>query len=459
MTIRKLLTNKSGLTDMTEGNIFGHLIAFALPLLIGNLFQQLYNTVDTWVVGNYVSNEAFSAVGSVAPILNMLIGFFSGLASGAGVIISQFYGAKQPDGIKRAVHTAFAITLLMCVLLTSAGLIFIPFTLDLMNTPAEVRPESTAYLTIYFAGISGMLIYNMGSGILRSVGDSKRPFYYLVAAAVINIVLDLVFVLVPFFDMGVRGVALATVISQGVSALLVTATLIRTDTCVKYSPRLTAFDKDILLRTVKIGLPAALQMALTAFSNIFVMSYINYFGADCMSGWTAYTKIDQFMFLPMQSLALAVTTFVGQNLGAGKYERAKRGVTVSALSSFAITAAIMVPVIIFAPSLTAFFNDKPAVVEYGVMLLRWISPFYILCCVNQIYAGALRGAGNSRVPMLVMLCSFVLLRQLYLFIMSGFICNQPLPIAMAYPVGWIICSVMIFIYYLRVGFGTGKNIG
>ena len=175
MTIRKLWTNKSGLTDMTEGNIFGHLIAFALPLLIGNLFQQFYNTVDTWVVGNYVSNEAFSAVGSVAPILNMLIGFFSGLASGAGVIISQFYGAKQPDGIKRAVHTAFAITLLMCVLLTSAGLIFMPFTLDLMNTPAEVRPESTAYLTIYFAGISGMLIYNMGSAYCAlSVIQSTR---------------------------------------------------------------------------------------------------------------------------------------------------------------------------------------------------------------------------------------------------------------------------------------------
>lgn len=443
-------------TDMTEGSIFGHLITFALPLLLGNLFQQLYNTVDTWVVGNYVSNEAFSAVGSVAPIINMLIGFFSGLASGAGVVISQFYGAKQFDRVEKAVHTAAALTAVMCVLLTAVGLFFIPFALDLMNTPPEVVPESTDYLIIYFAGISGLLIYNMGSGILRAVGDSRRPFYYLVTSALINIVLDLVFVLVPFFDMGVRGVALATVIAQGVSAVLVIRALLKTKTCVRFYPRKTAFDRAILFKTIAIGIPAALQLAITAFSNIFVMSYINYFGADCMSGWTAYTKIDQFMFLPMQSVALAATTFVGQNLGANKEERARRGVTVSLLTSLGITAVIMAPVLIFAPHLTAFFNSKPEVVEYGTLLLQWNTPFYLLCCFNQVYAAALRGAGNSRIPMITMLLSFVLFRQGYLFIMSNYICNEVVPIALAYPAGWFVCSLLIFLYYLFVGFGKQK---
>lgn len=443
-------------TDMTEGSIFGHLITFALPLLLGNLFQQLYNMVDTWVVGNYVSNEAFSAVGSVAPIINMLIGFFSGLASGAGVVISQFYGAKQFDRVEKAVHTAAALTAVMCVLLTAVGLFFIPFALDLMNTPPEVVPESTDYLVIYFAGISGLLIYNMGSGILRAVGDSRRPFYYLVTSALINIVLDLVFVLVPFFDMGVRGVALATVIAQGVSAVLVIRALLKTKTCVRFYPRKTAFDRAILFKTIAIGIPAALQLAITAFSNIFVMSYINYFGADCMSGWTAYTKIDQFMFLPMQSVALAATTFVGQNLGANKEERARRGVTVSLLTSLGITAVIMAPVLIFAPHLTAFFNSKPEVVEYGTLLLQWNTPFYLLCCFNQVYAAALRGAGNSRIPMITMLLSFVLFRQGYLFIMSNYICNEVVPIALAYPAGWFVCSLLIFLYYLFVGFGKQK---
>ena len=450
------LKRKDATTDMTSGSIFGHLIAFALPLLLGNLFQQLYNTVDTWVVGNFVSNEAFSAVGSVSPICNMLVGFFSGLASGASVVVSQYYGAKQLDRVKKAVHTAAALTAVMCVLLTAVGLLFIPFALDFMKTPAEVVPESTTYLTIYFAGISGMLVYNMGAGILRAVGDSRRPFYYLVTSALINIVLDLVFVLVPFFDMGVAGVALATIIAQGVSAFLVVRALMKTDTCVKYSPKSTAFDKEILFKTVGIGIPAALQLAVTSFSNIFVMSYINYFGADCMSGWTAYTKIDQFMFLPMQSVALAVTTFVGQNLGAKQEIRARRGVTVSLLTSLSITAAIMLPVLIFAPHLTAFFNSKPEVVEYGTMLLKWNTPFYLLCCVNQVYAGALRGAGNSRIPMITMLVSFVFFRQLYLYIMANYICNEVIPVALAYPAGWFVCSLLIYVYYLCVGFGKQK---
>ena len=228
-------------TDMTEGNITAHLIRFALPLLIGNLFQQLYNTVDTWVVGNFVSNEAYSAVGSVGPIINMLIGFFSGLASGAGVVISQYYGAKDEEQVKKTVHTSIALTLILCVVLTAIGLLMIPLVLDLMKTPESVIPEATTYLTIYFSGLTGLLIYNMGAGILRAVGDSQRPFYFLVVSAVTNTVLDLVFVIV--FKMGVAGVAWATIIAQGLSALLVVITLMVNKSCIKLEIRKIKIEK------------------------------------------------------------------------------------------------------------------------------------------------------------------------------------------------------------------------
>ena len=308
--------------DMTEGNITRHIISFALPLLIGNVFQQLYNTVDTWVVGNYVSNEAFSAVGSVGPIINMLIGFFMGLSSGAGVVISQYYGAKRYDEVHDTVHTALVMTLIMGVVFTAIGLAMTPFMLRLMNTPDNVLPESTAYLTIYFSGILGLMVYNIGAGILRAVGDSQRPFYFLVVCAVMNTVLDLLFVLV--FRMGVEGVALATILSQCTSAVLVIITLMRTDTCIKLRIQDLKINFAMLGKIFRVGIPAAIQMAITAFSNIFVQSYINYFGDNCMSGWTAYAKIDQLLFLPMQSIALASTTFVGQNLGCTRWSGPRR---------------------------------------------------------------------------------------------------------------------------------------
>ncbi len=434
--------------DMTTGSITRHLILFALPLLAGNVFQQLYNMVDTWVVGNYVSNEAFSAVGSVAPIVNMLIGFFMGLSSGAGVVISQYYGAQRYDKVSQAVHTAVLVTLIVGVAFTGIGLALAPILLRFMNTPPEVMPESTAYLSIYFSGIMGLLIYNMGAAILRAVGDSRRPFHFLIVSAGLNTVLDLFFVL--RLHMGVRGVALATIIAQGVSALLVLFVLLRYDSCIRLEPRKLAIHVDLLQRILKVGLPAALQMAVTAFSNIFVTGYIYHFGADCMSGWTAYTKIDQIMFLPMQSLALSATTFVGQNLGAGNGPRAHSGTRRALLLSLAMTAVLMVPVMVFAPQLTAFFNAKAEVVSYGTLMLRWISPLYLLCCINQVYSGALRGAGDSRAPMVFMLSSFVVFRQIYLFVMSHYISNTVLPIIMSYPAGWLLCSAMTLLYYRRV---------
>lgn len=439
--------------DMTEGSIARHIILFALPLLIGNLFQQMYNMVDTWVLGNYVNNDAFSAVGAVGPIINMLISFFTGLSTGAGVVISQFYGAGNQEKVSRAVHTSVVMTLVLGAVLSVVGIVLIPFLLSLMDMPVEVTPEATAYLSIYFTGLLGLMLYNIGAGIMRAVGDSTRPFYYLVICATMNIVLDLTFVLV--FKMGVRGVALATVLSQVVSAVLVFANLMRTTSCIRVEIKKLAVDWTLLKKIFYVGLPAAVQMAITSFSNIFVQGYINYFGRDFMSGWTAYSKIDQLLFLPMQSIALASTTFVGQNLGKNLVDRAKKGVTISLGISVGATLVMMAPVLIFSGNLVAFFNDKPEVVEYGTLLLRHVTPFYVLCCANQIYSGALRGAGDSKAPMIIMLSSFVAFRQVYLFVMSR-ICNEILPIAMGYPAGWLLCSVATTIYFSRAKLGEKR---
>ena len=439
--------------DMTEGNITRHIIRFALPLLMGNVFQQMYNMVDTWVVGKFVSNEAFAAVGTVGPVINMLIGFFAGLSSGAGVVISQYYGAKRYEQVQKTVHTAITMTLVMGVAFTCLGLGMTPFMLRLMKTPENVLPESTAYLTIYFSGILGLMLYNIGAGILRAVGDSQRPFYFLVVCAVMNTVLDLVFVLA--FDMGVQGVALATILSQTVSALLVMITLIRTDECIKLRLPSLRLHWAILKKIIRVGIPAAIQMAITSFSNIFVQSYINHFGDNCMSGWTTYAKVDQLLFLPMQSIALASTTFVGQNLGCNQVERARKGVGRALLLSVSATLILMGPVLVFAPQIVAFFNSKPEVVEYGSLLLRWITPFYVLCCFNQVLSGALRGAGDSKAPMVIMLASFVVFRQVYLFLMAR-ICNEILPIAMSYPAGWALCSSLTAIYYHKAQLGKTR---
>ena len=323
----------------------------------------------------------------------------------------------------------------------------IPAMLRLMNMPESVFPEAKAYLTIYFGGVLALMLYNMGAGILRAVGDSTRPFYFLVFSAGLNIVLDLLFVLV--FHMGVEGVAWATVISQGISAALVLITMARSDSWVNIRAAELRLHKPILRMIVMVGIPSALQLAVTSFSNVFVQSYINYFGPDCMSGWTAYMKLDQLMVLPIMSLSLAATTFVGQNLGKNQPQRAKEGTRIAVLLSIGITVALLCLILPTAPWLVAFFNDKPEVVTYGSFFLRVLTSFYPICCINQVYAGALRGAGDSKAPMIIMLLSFVGFRQLYLFVTANFISNTILPVSMGYPAGWIVCSVITLIYYRR----------
>jgi putative MATE family efflux protein len=431
-------------TNMTEGNIIQHLVRFSVPLLIGNIFQVLYNTVDSIVVGNFIGKEALAAVGNVSPIINTLIGFFLGLAAGASVVISQYYGARDEKSVHDAVHTTMLMTFILCVVFTLVGVLMVPSMLRLMSTPDDVFDGAAQYLRIYFCGVTGLMIYNMGAGILQAVGDSKRPLYFLIVSALTNTVLDLVFVVCCGW--GIAGVAIATVIAQCLSAALVLIVLTRTTASYSIFWNHMRLNIGILRSIWKIGLPSALQQAITSFSNVFVQSYVNQFGSACMAGWTSYGKIDQFILLPMQSMSLSTTTFVGQNLGANNIKRARTGTHRAVIISLIVTAVLVVPVMVFAGQLIPLFNTDPDVIMYGTMFIRIISPFYLLCVVNQIYAGSLRGAGDTRTPTVIMLLSFVVFRQIYLFVTSKLI-GTVIPVAFGYPAGWLLCSIVIFIYY------------
>lgn len=462
--VKKRHAGKKLELDMTTGSIAKNLITFAFPLLVGNLFQQLYNMVDTWVIGQTGIAGDYAAVGSIGPIINILIGFFSGLASGVGVVISRHFGARDEDGVRRAVHTSMVMTLVLAVAFTVLGVILAPEMLDLMLDNEregfdEMYGAGETYLRIYFAGVAGLMLYNMGAGILRAVGDSQRPLYFLIVCAVTNTVLDVVFVFC--FHMGVAGVALATVISQCLSAVLTLIVLFRTDSCVRLRLKWLRVDTAMLKRIINIGIPSAIQMALTAFANVFVQSYIAGTEGNMTvntGGWTTYSKVDQFIFLPMQSLALATTTFVGQNLGVGNVERAKTGARMAYFMSTACSIVIMVPTMIFAAPISGIFNSDPEIVATSTRLLHVITPFYLFCSVNQVFSAALRGAGNSRVPMLIMLTSFIGVRQVYLFIMSRYISNELIPIGISYPVGWFTCCVLTLIYYLHFDFAKVKTV-
>ncbi len=415
---------------------------------MGNLFQQLYNTVDTWVVGNYVGKVAFSAVGQVSPVTNTVIGFFSGFSSGASVVISRYFGAHDRENVSKAVHTYVTATLILCVVFTILGTLIVPLMIDILDSHAEVAAEQAIYLRIYFAGVSGLMIYNMGSAILRAIGNSTFPFLFLLVSTVVNIVLDLIFVIK--FNMGTQGVATATVLAQLVSAVLVVIVLLRTETVVRVNLRNLRINGEILKSEIRIGFPSAIQMSITAFSNVFVYSYINFFGTDITGGWTAYNKIDQLFFLPMQSISMATTTFVGQNLGAGDIKRARRGVGTALMMAFASTLCLVIPVMIFAPHIVSLFIDdsEAGVINYGTMFLRMNGLFFLAACVNQVLGAAMRGCGKSEMAMIAMLFSFVLFRQVYLFVVTRYIANTPQTVGISFPVGWTVCSIIIGIFYL-----------
>lgn len=429
---------------MTEGNIFRQLLLFSLPLLAGNFFQQCYNTVDSIVVGNFVGKAALAAVGTVNPIINTLIGSFLGLSAGIGVVISQLYGAREEKRVEEAVQTSLMLLLILCVAFTVAGVAMVPFMLRLMATPSDVFGEASQYLGIYFAGVAGLMIYNWGSGVLRAIGDSRRPLYFLIFSAGLNTVLDLLFVAV--FQWGIAGAAIATVIAQVISAILVLVVLTRSQQCYHILWKGMRMRRRILRNMFIVGVPSALQMAITSFSNVFVQSYVNRFDSSCMAGWAAYNKMDAFALIPMMTLSVAATTFVGQNVGAGNWERAKKGTRCALLMTLVVTGILLVPLLVFARPLCGLFNQEPEVLRYGVFFVRMISPFYLICAYNQVYAGALRGAGDAKMPMVLMLCSFVVFRQIYLFTVYR-LTGALVPVALGYPVGWILCSFLIFLYY------------
>lgn len=440
--------------DMTQGVIWKQLLQFAVPMSLGLLFQQFYNTFDAVVVGQYVSKQALAAVGSTGSIVNMLVGLCAGLSTGASVVISHAYGAKDNRKLSDAVHTTILITFIVSIVATAVGILIVPPMLRLMNTPADVFEGARLYLTIYFAGLTGLLMYNMGSGILRAVGDSMKPLYFLIFSAALNVGLDLLFVLV--FDMGISGVAYATVIAQFLSAALVLFTLSRSEAPYALHWGELRINGPVLKKILAIGLPASIQQAVTSFSNVFVQSYINGFGSDAMAGWSAYNKIDSYALVPLQSISIASTTFVGQNYGAGNISRARKGVRQALLMALSITAFLCALMVVFRFPLVSIFSPDPAVLDFGGRFLAIISPFYVLACFNQIYAGAMRGTGRAKAPMIIMLSSFVLFRQIYLYV-TKLLGGGFLAVALAYPMGWIVCSILMAIFYRKSPLFTEKD--
>ena len=431
--------------DMTQGAIVPLLVRFALPLIAGNLFQQLYNTVDCIIVGNYVGKEALAAIGSTGSLINAVIGFFMGLAAGGAVVISQYFGAKDFEKLGRTVHTMLAGSIIAGLFLIVFGHFASPHILRMMSTPSDVFSMADSYLRIYFAGSLFQLVYNVGAGILRAVGDSERPLYFLVASSLVNVVLDFVFVI--GCGMGIEGAAWATVISQALSMLLVLVVLFRTKECCRIRLRELKMDGPCLARVLRQGLPGGIQMSITAFSNVFVTGYINRFGSSFTAGWSCFAKIDQFSMLSLQSISLSATTFAGQNFGALKLDRIKKGSAVSLgiACSFGVITILLFECI--PHTLVALFNRDAEVLFYGSAFLRVGAPFYVFRCLTMVFAGALRGLGNALAPTIVMLSSFVAFRQLYLFIITR-LTDSYVPLLFAYPVGWALCGILISIAYL-----------
>ena len=427
---------------MTEGVIWKELLLFSIPLLLGNLFQQLYNAVDSIVVGNYIGPQALAAVGSSAPLINLLVSFFMGLSVGAGVIISRYFGARMHDSLQDAIHTSLAFTLLAGIVMTIVGVIASPLILELMGTPEDVMVNSVLYLRIYFLGVISVMMYNMGSGILRSVGDSKNPLYFLIVSSVLNIILDLLFVVV--FKMGIAGVAWATLIAQTTSMLLTMLLLVKTKQEYKVTLRKIKIHKQTLMDIIRLGLPSGLQNAIVSFSNVIVQTNINAFGSLAMAGCGSYTKIDGFVILPAMSFAMALTTFTGQNMGAQKYDRVKKGGKMSCITTISISAILL----IFGPQVLEIFSSDPVVIDYGLYMMHVLVPGYVFLALSHAFAGIVRGAGITTIPMIVMVTCWCGIRMAWILTSVPLFHDIGFVFA-GWPVSWVISSLWLFIYYRR----------
>lgn len=437
---------KSSQNMMTEGVIWKQLIAFSIPLLVGNLFQQLYNTVDSIVVGNFIGSEALAAVGSSNSLINLIIGMFMGIATGAGVIISQYYGAGNEQKLHWAVHTCMALSLIGGAFLIILGVLLSPLILIWMGTPESVMPNSVAYLRIFFCGSLFNLVYNMGSGVLRAVGDSKRPLYYLCVASVINIVLDLVFVVV--FHMGTAGVGYATVIAQAVSSGLVIRTLVRSKESYKLVLSEIRIDNRMMMRILKLGIPSGIQQSIISLSNVIVQANINGFGPAAMAGFGSYSKIDGFVMLPLQSFCMAATTFTGQNIGARKAKRIKRGVIQGLIISLCYTVLISVFLFFQVDHILRIFSSDSQVIGYGHATMFILLPFYCVIAVHQILMGSLRGAGKAMITMLISVGNMCILRMIYINLLVPYFSSYE-AVMWCYPITWITTTLMDSIYCIK----------
>ena len=431
---------------MTSGSIWKRMILFALPLMLGNLFQQMYNTVDSLIVGRFVGSSALAAVSSSGSLIGMLIGLLSGISSGAGVIVARHFGAGDREGLHRTVHTIVAFGLAAGVVMTAVGVLLSPQILMWMGTPESVMAESVTYLRIYFCGSLAVMMYNVFVGILQAVGDGRHPLYYLIASSVVNLGLDLLFI--QAFDAGVGGAALATVISQVVSALLCLIQLMRTKEDYRLELRSIRFERDILGQIVRVGLPSGVQNSIIAFANVIVQSNVNAFGEMAMAGYGAYAKIEGFGFLPINSFTLALTTFVGQNLGAMQHERTRKGARFGILMTVTLAEAIGVLVFIFAPQLIALFDPTPEVVAFGVGKARTAALFYCLLAYAHSMAAVLRGAGKAVIPMAIMIAIWCGVRVAFLSITIP-LTHSIQMVYWVYPLTWGISCVLFFLYYKK----------
>ena len=431
---------------MTEGVIWKEILLFSIPLLLGNLFQQLYNAVDSVVVGNYIGAQALAAVGSSAPVINLLVSFFMGLAVGAGVIISRYFGARKKEELHIAVHTSLALTFAAGLVMTLIGVLISPYVLQWVGTPSDVMESSVLYLRIYFLGILSVMVYNMGSGILRAVGDSRNPLYFLIVSSVTNIILDMLFVIV--FHMGIAGVGWATLIAQTISAVLTMLLLMRTKEEYQVKLKHIRFHKHMLYEIVRLGLPSGLQNAIVSFSNVFVQSNINAFGSLAMAGCGSYTKIDGFAILPVMSYSMALTTFTGQNMGAKKYDRVKQGAKTGILMSVITIVCISALLLMLGPNVLAIFSSDPTVINYGLYMMHVLAPGYIFLAISHAFNGIIRGAGITTVPMIVMVTCWCGLR------MAWILTSVPLfhdigVVFMGWPLTWIASALWLFLYYRK----------
>ena len=433
-------------TALTEGSIPKKIIGFAIPLFLGQLFQQFYNMADSLIVGNFLGDEALASVTSTGSLIFLLVGFFNGTAMGAGVVISRYFGAKEYDKVRIAVHTDVAFGIISGILMSIIGVVFTPHILRLMGTPPEVLPNSIMYLRVYFCGSLAVILYNVCMSILQAVGDSKRPLYYLVFSSIVNIVLDLIFCGV--FRLGVGFAALATIISQFLSLILCMGRLMKVKEVYQIHLREVGLQPKMLKQIISIGLPSGMQNSIISVANIVVQSNINAFGTAAMAGCGSYSKIEGFGFLPITCFSMALTTFVGQNLGAKQYERVKKGAIFGIICAILLAETVGICIYTFAPTLVSLFGGEAEVVAYGVLQGRTVTLFYFLLSFSHAAAAIMRGAGKSTVPMFVMLISWCAIRITYITIVAKLFHNIQF-VFLAYPITWSISSVIFLVYLLK----------